>query len=135
MSHVREPLRPRTIVIRHGGGWQSLAFLCLCLILLGLVLLGHEALRGIDRQNQQAAQAMARVEHRMQQLESGIVRRPSRWLLLAMRSHPARRPHQPDRRLRYADLALSAARSTRQEQPCSGHRQRGEPLRPAGQER
>ena len=32
---------PRTIVIRQGSGWQSLAFLCLCLLLMAVVLLGH----------------------------------------------------------------------------------------------
>jgi hypothetical protein len=112
MSHVREPLRQRTIVIRHGSGWQSLAFLCLCLILLGVVLLGHEALRGIDRENQQASLAMARVEHRMQQLESGIAFDSSRRrLLLAMRDHILRvnpRVSLTDA-YRYADLALAAS--------------------------
>jgi soluble lytic murein transglycosylase len=112
MSHVREPLRPRTIVIRHGSGWQSLAFLCLCLILLGLVLLGHEALRGIDRQNQQSVQAMARVEHRMQQLESGMAFDSSRRrLLLAMRDHILRvnpRVSLTDA-YRYADLVQAAS--------------------------
>ena len=112
MSHVREPLRPRTIVIRHGSGWQPLAFLCLCLILLGVVLLGHEALRGIDRQNQQASLNMARVEHRIQQLESGIAFDSSRRrLLLAMRDHILRvnpRVSLTDA-YRYAELALAAS--------------------------
>jgi hypothetical protein len=112
MSHVREPLRPRTIVIRHGGGWQSLAFLCLCLLLLGVILLGHEVLRGIDRQNQQASLTMARVEHRIQQLESGIAFDSSRRrLLLAMRDHILQvnpRVSLTDA-YRYADLALSAS--------------------------
>ena len=112
LSHVREPQRPRTIVIRHGSGWQSLAFLCLCLLLLGVVLLGHQALRGIDRQNEQAAQAMARVEHRMQQLESGMSYDSARRrLLLAMRDHILRvnpRVSLTDA-YRYADLALLAS--------------------------
>ena len=112
MSHVREPLRPRTIVIRHGSAWQSLAFLFLCVILLGAVLLAHEALRGIDRQNQQASLAMARVEHRIQQLESGIAFDSSRRrLLLAMRDHILRvnpRVSLTDA-YRYAELVLAAS--------------------------
>ena len=55
LDHPREPAEPRTIVIRHGSGWQSLAFLCLCLLLIGVILLGHEVVRGIDRQNQETA--------------------------------------------------------------------------------
>jgi len=112
MSHVREPMRGRTIVIRQGSGWQSLAFLCLCLLVLGVVLLGHEVLRGVDRQNQQAVQAMARVEHRMQALESGIAFDSARRrLLLAMRDHILRvnpRVSLTDA-YRYADLALAAS--------------------------
>jgi soluble lytic murein transglycosylase-like protein len=111
-GRTRDRDRPRTIVIRHGSTWQSLAFLCLCLILLGLVLLGHEALRSIDRQNEQAAQSMARVEHRIQQLESGIAFDSSRRrLLLAMRDHILRvnpRISLTDA-YRYADLALAAS--------------------------
>jgi len=112
MAHAREPSRPRTIVIRHGSGWQSLAFLCLCLLLLGIVMLGHEALRGIDRQNQETSLTMARVEHKIQQLESGIAfdsRR--RRLLLAMRDHILRvnpRVSLSDA-YRYAELALAAS--------------------------
>jgi transglycosylase-like protein with SLT domain len=112
MAHVRETSRPRTIVIRHGSGWQSLAFLCLCLLLLGIVMLGHEVLRGIDRQNQEASLSMLRVERRIQQLESGIPfdsRR--RRLLLAMRDHILKvnpRVSLTDA-FRYADLALGAS--------------------------
>ena len=112
MAHVRETSRPRTIVIRHGSGWQSLAFLCLCLLLLGIVMLGHEVLRGIDRQNQEASLSMLRVERRIQQLESGIPfdsRR--RRLLLAMRDHILKvnpRVSLSDA-FRYADLALGAS--------------------------
>jgi hypothetical protein len=112
MAHVRETSRPRTIVIRQGSGWQSLAFLCLCLLLLGIVMLGHEVLRGIDRQNQEASLSMVRVERRIQQLESGIPfdsRR--RRLLLAMRDHILKvnpRVSLSDA-FRYADLALGAS--------------------------
>ena len=46
---------PRTIVIRHGsGGWQSLAFLLLCLLLGAAVLLGHWVVRDLDRKNQES---------------------------------------------------------------------------------
>ena len=112
MAHVRETSKPRTIVIRHGSGWQSLAFLCLCLLLLGIVMLGHEVLRGIDRQNQEASLNMVRVERRIQQLESGIPfdsRR--RRLLLAMRDHILKvnpRVSLTDA-FHYADLALGAS--------------------------
>jgi hypothetical protein len=112
MAHVRDGTRPRTIVIRQGSGWQSLAFLCLCLLLLGIVMLGHEVLRGIDRQNQEASLNMVRVERRIQQLESGIPfdsRR--RRLLLAMRDHILKvnpRVSLTDA-FRYADLALGAS--------------------------
>ena len=58
-GHARERSRARTIVIRHGSAWQSLAFLCLCVLLLVAVLLGHQALRGVDMQNQQTAAAIA----------------------------------------------------------------------------
>lgn len=112
MAHVRETSRPRTIVIRQGSGWQSLAFLCLCLLLLGIVMLGHEVLRGIERQNQEASLGMVRVERRIQQLESGIPfdsRR--RRLLLSMRDHILKinpRVSLTDA-YRYADLALGAS--------------------------
>ncbi len=108
----RDHAEPRTIVIRHGSAWQSLAFLCLCLLMLGVVLLGHEALRGIDRQNQETAAAMARFEHKVEQLESGIAfdsRR--RYLLLGMRDHILKvnpRVSLADA-YRYAQLALEAS--------------------------
>jgi len=103
--------KTRTIVIRHGSGWQSLAFLCLCLLLLAVVMLGHQALRALDRQNQDNAAAMARFERKIQQLESGIAfdsRR--RQLLLGMRDHILRvnpRVSLADA-YRYAELALDA---------------------------
>jgi hypothetical protein len=88
VNHPREHSEPRTIVIRHGSGWQSLAFLCLCLLLLGIIMLGHEALRGLDRQNQDNAVALARFERKVEQLESGITfDSKRRYLLLGMRDH------------------------------------------------
>jgi len=115
VSHPRErgeSRAPRTIVIRHGSGWQSLAFLCLCLLLLGVVMMGHAALRAIDRQNQDNAVAMARFERKVEQLESGMTfdsRR--RHLLLGMRDHVLRvnpRVSLADA-YRYAQLALEAS--------------------------
>jgi soluble lytic murein transglycosylase-like protein len=79
--------RSRTIVIRQSGVWPSLAFLCLCLLLIATVLLGHNTLRGLDAQNQTATAAMARAERKIQQLESGIAYDSKRrQLLLGMRN-------------------------------------------------
>jgi Transglycosylase SLT domain len=87
-AKVREQPRSRTIVIRqHGSSWQSLAFLCLCLLLLGLVLMGHQVVKGLDVRNQENEASLARAERKIQQLESGMSydsRR--RHLLLAMRN-------------------------------------------------
>ena len=59
-SPSREHVRSRTIVIRQGSAWPSLAFLCLCLLLLAVVLMGHQALRGLDTHNQETSAAIAR---------------------------------------------------------------------------
>ncbi len=86
-AHPREHPRSRTIVIRHGSAWQSLAFLCLCLLLLAVVLMGHYALRGLDTHNQEASATMTRVERKIQQLESGMsFDSTRRHLLLGMRN-------------------------------------------------
>ena len=45
----REASKTRTLVIRHGSAWQSLAVLFLCLLLIAVVMLGHQALRSIER--------------------------------------------------------------------------------------
>jgi hypothetical protein len=111
LSHHPEHAESRTIVIRQASGWQSLAFLFLCLLLMAVVLLGHYALRDIDTRNQQSVAAMARAERKIQQLEAGIgfdVRR--RQLLLGMRDHILRvnpRVAVGDAYL-YARLALEA---------------------------
>jgi hypothetical protein len=111
-GHPREHSRPRTIVIRQGNAWQSLAFLCLCLLLLAVVVMGHQALRGVDVQNQQASADMARVERKIQQLESGIAfDSKRRYLLLGMRDHILRinpRVSLADA-YRYSELALQAS--------------------------
>jgi hypothetical protein len=114
-EHARkqqELSEPRTIVIRQGSGWQSLAFLCLCLLLLGIVVMGHRILRGIERQGQETAIVMAGFERKVQQLESGLAfegRR--RYLLLGMRDHILKvnpRVSLTDAYL-YARLALEAS--------------------------
>jgi soluble lytic murein transglycosylase len=117
------PLRPmssqprprpssRTIVIRHGTGWQSLALLCLCVLLLAVVMLGHRALQQLEERNQAQALAMARVDRKLQQLDSGIgfdSRR--RLLLLGMRDHIMTVNPRASLRdaFRYAELALDAS--------------------------
>ena len=102
----------RTIVIRQGGGWQSLAVFLLCLLLLAVVLLGHKALSRLDAQNQQSTAAMAGVTRKIQQLEAGIgFDSARRHLLLGMRNHILKanpRVSLADA-YRYAQLALEAS--------------------------
>ena len=105
------PAEPRTIVIRHGSGWQSLSVLFLCLLLGGAILLGQWVLRGLDQKDQEAAAAMARAERKIQQLESGFTfEARRRQLLLGMRNHILRA--NPKVSLtdsyRYAELAIAA---------------------------
>jgi hypothetical protein len=111
LSH-REPSEPRTIVIRHGTAWQSLAFLLLCLILIGVILLGHEVVRGLDRRHQETTATLARFEAKVQQLESGVsFESRRRYLLLGMRDHILKvnpRVSLSDA-YRYAQLALEAS--------------------------
>jgi len=107
------PVEPesRTIVIRQGSGWSSLAIFLLCLLLLAVVLLGHLALRELDARNQQSTSAIARMERKIQQLDSGIeFDSTRRQLLLGMRNHILKvnpRVSLGDA-YRYAELALEA---------------------------
>ena len=107
-----EHMRPRTILIRHGSAWQSVIVLFLCLLLLALVLLGHQVLRGIERRNQAMDAALNRVERKIQQVESGVRFDSSRrQMLLGMRDHIMRvnpRVSLGDA-YRYAQLALEAS--------------------------
>ena len=107
----RDPARPRTIVIRQGQAWQSVIVFFLCLVLLALVLLGHQVLRGIERRDQATEAALLRVERRAQQVESGIAFDSARRrMLLGMRDHIMRvnaRVSLGDA-YRYALLALEA---------------------------
>jgi len=112
MSHQPEQNESRTIVIRQGNGWQSLAFLFLCLLLIAVVLLGHSTLRDLDAKNQQSAAALVRAERKLQQLEAGIGYDARRRLqLLGMRDHILKvnpRASLGDAYL-YARLALDAS--------------------------
>jgi soluble lytic murein transglycosylase-like protein len=112
LTAQRDASEPRTIVIRHGSGWQSLAFLCLCLLFLAAVLLGHKALGALERQRQESSAAMAGFERKLQRLESGIgFDAKRRQLLLGMRDHIMRvNPRVSlDDAYRYAELALDAS--------------------------
>jgi hypothetical protein len=107
----REPAEPRTIVIRHGSAWQSVAFFVLCVLLAGAVLLGHQALRGIDERYQEQAAAMSRFERKVEQLESGMTfDSKRRYMLLGMRDHILRVNAKVSLgdAYRYAQLALEA---------------------------
>ena len=110
-SH-RDAPEPRTIVIRHGSAWQSLAFLCLCLLLIGVILLGHEVVGGLDRRHQETAATLARFEAKVQQLESGAsFESRRRYLLLGIRDHILKvnpRVSLTDA-YRYAQLAVEAS--------------------------
>jgi len=107
----RERARSRTIVVRQGSSWQPLAFLCLCLLLLAVVLLGHDALRRLDAHNQETSVTMARVERKIQRLESGLAFDSTRrQLLLGMRNHVLKTNPRVSLRdaYAYARLALEA---------------------------
>ncbi len=104
--------RTRTIVIRQGTGWQSVALFCLLLLLLAVVLLGQRALAALDRRHEEQSGLVARFERKVQQLESGIAfdsRR--RQLLLGMRDQIMRvNPRvSHGEAYRYAELALEAS--------------------------
>jgi soluble lytic murein transglycosylase len=111
-AHPRGQTQPRTIVIRHGSAWHLVAFCCLSLLLATVVLLGHQALGGLERQNQEHTMAMARVERKIQLLESGIAfDSQRRQRLLGMRDHIMTvnpRVSLGDA-YRYAELALQAS--------------------------
>jgi hypothetical protein len=103
---------PRTIVIRHESGWQSLAVLFLCLLLAAAVLLGHWVVRGLDRNDQESTAAMARAERQIQRLESGFTFEAGRrQMLLGMRNHILKANPRVSlaEAYRYAELAMAAS--------------------------
>lgn len=105
------PPEPRTIVIRQGSGWQSLAFLLLCFLLIAAILLGHYVVRDLDRKSQETSAAVAQAERTMQRLESGLTfEARRRQMLLGMRDHILKansRVSLADA-YRYAEFALAA---------------------------
>jgi soluble lytic murein transglycosylase-like protein len=108
----RDGPRTRTIVIRHRASWQAWALLALSLLIMAVVLLGHQALRSLDVRHQQQQDAMARVEAKLQRLEAGIgFDSTRRQMLLGMRDHIMK--VNPSVSLgdayRYAELALNAS--------------------------
>lgn len=109
---AREHGRARTIVIRQGQAWQSVIVLFLCLVLLALVLLGHQVLRGIERRSQAVDAALLRVERKIQGVEAGMTFDSGRRrMLLGIRDHIMRvnpRVSLGDA-YRYASLALEAS--------------------------
>jgi len=111
ITHKRDAGKPRTIVIRHGSAWQSAAFFVLCVLLVGAILLGHQALRGLEERNQEHAATVARFERKVQQLESGLAfDAKRRYMLLGMRDHILRTNPRVSlgEAYRYAQLALEA---------------------------
>jgi soluble lytic murein transglycosylase-like protein len=108
----REAVEPRTIVIRQGSGWQSLAVFLLCLLLLTVVLLGHLTLIRLESQDQASAAAMARATRKIQQLEASLgFDSTRRQTLLGMRNHILKvnpRVSLADA-YHYAQLALEAS--------------------------
>jgi hypothetical protein len=111
-ARPRERSEPGAIVIRQGGGWQSLAVFLLCLLLLAVVLLGHQALRSLETRNQESAAAMARATRKIQQLEASIeFDSTRRQLLLGMRNHILRTNPRVSlaHAYQYAELALEAS--------------------------
>jgi hypothetical protein len=110
-ARPRERPGSRTLVIRQASAWQSLAVLFLGLLLLGAVLLGHHALRGIDAREQETASRMASLERRIQGLESGVAfDSQRRRLLLGMRDQILRvNPRVSlQEAYRFSDLLLDA---------------------------
>ncbi|MCG6921666.1 MAG: lytic transglycosylase domain-containing protein [Acidobacteria bacterium] len=111
-ARPREHQEPRAIVIRQGSGWQSLAVFLLCLLLLTVVLLGHQAVKRLESQNQERAAAMARATRKIQQLEASLgFDSARRQLLLGMRNQILKtnpRVSLADA-YRYAELALEAS--------------------------
>jgi hypothetical protein len=99
------------IVVRQGV-WPSLAFLCLCLLILAAVMLAHRVLGALDARDHQAAAGLARAERKIQQLEASLDFQSRRHeLLLGMRNHilKVNRKISLGEAYRFAELALVAS--------------------------
>ena len=111
-SRPREGTGPRAIVIRQGSSWQTTALFVLCLLLLGVVLVGHQALTRLDARSRESAAEMSKATRKIQQLEASIgFDSARRQLLLGMRDHILKanpRVSLGDA-YRYAELALEAS--------------------------
>jgi Transglycosylase SLT domain len=111
-EHPSDHSETRTIVIRQGSAWPSLAFLCLSLLLMAVVLLGHNTVRRLDQQHQQTSDTLAGVERKLQQLEAGMgFDSKRRHLLLGMRKHIMKVNPRVSlaEAYRYAELAIDAS--------------------------
>ena len=112
VDDVWGPPESRTIVIRQGSAWQSLAVLFLCLLVAAAVLLGHWVVRDLDRKNQETTAVMARAERKIQQLDSGLAFEATRrHMLLGMRNQILKANPRVSlgEAYRYAELALAAS--------------------------
>jgi hypothetical protein len=108
----REAPRTRTIVIRQQAGWQAWGLLAVCVLLIAVVLLGQWALRSLDARHQDQQAAVARLEGKLQRLESGIgFDSHRRQMLIGMRDHIMKvNPHVSlGDAYRYAEMALNAS--------------------------
>lgn len=111
-SRPRESTGPRSIVIRQGGGWQTTALFVVCLLLLAVVLVGHQAFTRLDARHRQSEAEMSRATRKIQQLEASIgFDSARRQMLLGMRDRILKvnpRVSLGDA-YRYAELALEAS--------------------------
>lgn len=108
----RESPRTRTIVIRQQAGWQAWGLLAVCVLLIAVVLLGQWALRSLDARHQDQQAAVARLEGKLQRLESGIgFDSHRRQMLIGMRDHIMKvNPHVSlGDAYRFAEMALNAS--------------------------
>ncbi|HET9314625.1 MAG TPA: transglycosylase SLT domain-containing protein [Vicinamibacteria bacterium] len=108
----RETPRTRTIVVRQQAGWQAWGLLAVCVLLIAVVLLAQWTLRSLDARHQDQQAALARMEGKLQRLESGIgFDSHRRQMLVGMRDHIMKvNPHVSlGDAYHYAELALNAS--------------------------
>src|SRR5581483_11282439 len=110
-DHSQPHPEPQVVVIREGSVWQSSAFLCLCLLVLGAILMGQKTIQKMETERLETATTMASFERKVQQVEAGLsLEGRRRYLLLGMRNHILRvNPRvSPADAYQYAQLALDA---------------------------